>query len=93
MGANLVQNGCVLQWKLGSLWVRPGDGGKGYPENTIKDKSVKQGRLDGSAIGQRPSVQVVILGSGIESQTGLPARSLLLPLPMTASISVSLMTK
>ena len=58
-------------------------------------KMFKQGHLGGSAVGHLPSAQVVIWGSGIKSHIGLPARSLLLSLPMflPLSQSVSLMNK
>ena len=36
-----------------------------------------------------PSAQGVILGSGIKSHTGLPVGSLLLPLPMSLPLSLS----
>ena len=50
-------------------------------------------RLGGSAVEHLPSAQGVILGSGIKSHIGLPVRSLLLPLPMSLPLSVSLMNK
>ena len=52
-----------------------------------------QGCLSGSAIEHLPSAQGVILGPGIESHIRLPARSLLLLLPMSSSLSLSLMNE
>ena len=51
------------------------------------------GRLGASAVEHLPLAQGMILGSGIESHIGLPAWSLLLPLPMSLphSLSLSLM--
>ena len=46
------------------------------------------GCLGGSAVGRLPSV--VIPGSRIKSCIGLPARSLLLPLPVSLPLSLSL---
>ena len=51
------------------------------------------GRLGGSVVEHLPSTQGVILGSWVESHIGLPAGSLLLPLPMSLSLSVSFMNK
>ena len=51
------------------------------------------GRLDGSAVERLPSAQVLIPGSRIEFRIGLLMGSLLLPLPVSASLSVSLMNK
>ena len=47
------------------------------------------GSLDGSAVEHLPLAQVPISGSGIKSHIQLPAWSLLLPLPLSASLSVS----
>ena len=52
-----------------------------------------QRRLGGLAVEHLPLVQDVVPGSGIESHIGLPAGSLLLPLPMSLPLSVSLMGK
>ena len=51
------------------------------------------GRLGGSAVECLPSAQDVILGPGIQSPTGLPAGSLLLPLSVSLPLCVSLMNK
>ena len=41
------------------------------------------GHLGGSVVEHLPSAEGMIWGPGIESHTGLPARSLLLSLPMS----------
>ena len=46
------------------------------------------GCLGGSAVEHLPSAQGMIPGSGIESRIGLPARSLLLPLPGSLPLSL-----
>ena len=51
----------------------------------------KQGLLGGSAVERLPLARGVILGPGIESHIRLPARSLLLSLPV--SLLLSLMNK
>ena len=56
-------------------------------------KAGKLGCLGGSVIENLPSAQGVILGAGIESHIRLPARRLLLPLPVSLPISVSFMNK
>ena len=48
------------------------------------------GAPGGSAIEHLPSAQGVILGSRIESLFGLPAESLILPLPVSLPLSLSL---
>ena len=62
---------------------------------TMQVKTMSMGRPGGSAVERLPSAQGVILGPGIESRLGLPAWSLLLPLPvcLPLSQSVSLMNK
>ena len=47
------------------------------------------GCLDGSVVEHLPSAQGVISGSWDQVLHGLPAWSLLLPLPVSASLSVS----
>ena len=60
---------------------------------------MSRGSLGGSAVEHLPSAQGMILGPGIKSGIGLPAWSLLLPLPVSLllslsfSLSVSLMNK
>ena len=51
------------------------------------------GRLGGSVVEHLTSSQGLIPGSRIESHVGLPAWSLLLPLPVSLPLSVSLMNK
>ena len=58
-----------------------------------KNRSVKvwllkisQGCLGGSPVGRLPLARVMILGSRIKSHIGLPVRSLLLPLSVSASL-------
>ena len=69
------------------------------PNKNFLFKIKIQGHLSGSAVGRLPSVQDVILGSRIESCIRPLAGSLLLPLPLSAflslflSLSVSLMNK
>ena len=46
--------------------------------------------LGGSVVECLPWAQGMILGLGIQSRIRLPARSLLLPLPMSLSLSVCL---
>ena len=53
----------------------------------------RAGHLGGSAVGHLPWAQVMILGFQIESRIGFPVGSLLLPLPMSLPLCVSLMTK
>ena len=50
-------------------------------------------RLGGSAVERLPSAQGIIPDPGNESHIGLPAWSLLLLLPVSLSLSVSLMNK
>ena len=49
--------------------------------------------LGSSVVEHLPSAQGVILETRIESHIGLPAWSLLLPLPVSLSLSVSFMDK
>ena len=49
--------------------------------------------MGGSLIEHLPLAQGVIPSPGIESHLGFPAGSLLLPLPVSAFLSVSLMNK
>ena len=51
------------------------------------------GRLGGSVVECLPLVQVVIPGPGIKSRVGFPTGSLLLPLPVSASLSLFLINK
>ena len=51
------------------------------------------GLLSGSVVECLPLAQGMIPSPGIESHIGLPTGSLLLPLPMSASLHVSLMSK
>ena len=51
------------------------------------------GCLGGSAVEPLPLAQGMIPGSRIQSHIGLPAWSLLLPLPMSLPLSPSLMNK
>ena len=46
------------------------------------------GRMGGSAAEHLPLAQGVILGSRIKSRIGLPAWSLLLPLPVSLPLSL-----
>ena len=64
-----------------------------YLSLSIYLKPWVQGHLGGSAVEHLPSAQGMILGSGINSHVGFPVRSLLLPLPMSLPVSVSLMNK
>ena len=59
---------------------------------TIINK-VTEGRLGSSAVQRLPSAQGMIPGLGIEFRVWLPVRSLLLPVYVSASFSVSLMKK
>ena len=56
-------------------------------------ESLTQGHLGGSVIEYRPLTQGLIPGPEIESHIGLPAGSLLLPLPLCLCLSVSFMNK
>ena len=58
-------------------------------------KQINWGRLGGSEAECLPSAQGMIPGSGIQSCIGLPARNLLLPLPVSLPLSLylSLMNK
>ena len=56
-------------------------------------KVVFQDTLGGSVLECLPLARVVIPGPGIESGTRLPTESLLLPLPVSASLCVSLMNE
>ena len=57
-------------------------------------KAGKAGSLGGSAVEHLPSAQGLIPGSGIQSCIRLPARSLLLALPVSLPLSsVSLINK
>ena len=51
------------------------------------------GHLGGSVAGHLPLAQGMIPGSGIESHIQLPEGGLLLPLPMSLPLRVSLMNK
>ena len=51
------------------------------------------GRLVDLAVKRMPSAQGVIPGPGIKSNTGLPTGTLLLPLPVSLPLTVSLMNK
>ena len=50
----------------------------------------KEGHIGGPVVERLPLAQVVIRGPGMESHIGLPAESLLLPLPMSLPLSVCL---
>ena len=50
-----------------------------------------QGCLGSSVVEYLPSAQGMIPGPGIESYIRFPAKSLLLPLPMSASLSLSVL--
>ena len=56
-------------------------------------KIASEGHLGGSAVECLALAQGVILGLGIESHIGLPVRILLLPLPISLCLSVSLINK
>ena len=49
-----------------------------------------KGHMGGSAVEHLPLAQGMIPGPEIESRIGLPARSLLLPLPMSLLLSLCL---
>ena len=51
---------------------------------------MSEGHLGGSVVKRQPTAQGVILKSWIESHIGLPAWSLLLPLPVFLPLSLSL---
>ena len=55
-------------------------------DSTVCFKLFIQGRLGGPVVKRLPLAQGMILGSGIESHIGLPAGSLLLPLPVSLSL-------
>ena len=59
----------------------------------INSKWIKEGHLGGSVVERLPLTQVVIPGSWDQVHMGLSARSLLLPLPVSASLCVSLMNE
>ena len=59
----------------------------------LKNIGSSQGHLGGSVFEHLPLAQGMIPGSGIESHIGLPAWSLLLPLPVSLPLSVPLMNK
>ena len=61
--------------------------------NHVSSKVSGEERLDGSEVERLPLAQPVIPGSGMESRVGLLAGSLLLPLPVSLHLSVSLMNK
>ena len=52
--------------------------------------NVHGGHLGGLAVEHLPSAHVMIPGPGMESHTGLPAGSLLLPLPVLLPLSLCL---
>ena len=56
-------------------------------------KLLNVGHLGGSVVERLLSTQVVIQGPGIESHVRFPAWSLLLPLPVSLPLSLSLMNK
>ena len=62
------------------------------PEEDKKTKyRIKKSKSWDAWVAQRlPSPQGTILGSGIKSHIGLPAGSLLLPLPVSLLLSLSL---
>ena len=63
-------------------------GGAGEAVMTLYLSS-RWGHLWGSVVEHLPSTQGVTRGSGIESRIGLPAGSLLLPLPVSLPLFLS----
>ena len=60
-------------------------------ESTLSNKCLKTqflGHLGGSMVEHLPSAQVMIQGPRIKSRMGLPAGSLLLPLPISLPLSL-----
>ena len=60
--------------------------GGGEPHFTLKE--AWPGCLGGSVVGRLPLAQGVIPGLRIEFRIGLPARTLLLPLPVSLPLSL-----
>ena len=59
-----------------------------WPQSLLSlGKDLQGDAWGGSVAWCPPLTQVVIPGSGIESHTGLPVRSLLLPLPVSLPLS------
>ena len=71
--------------------------GRGAARVSKVKKFKLKGHLGGSVVERLPSAQAVVPGPGIESRIRLPAWSLLLPLlvslPVSLSLSVSLVNK
>ena len=59
----------------------------------MQSTTSREGCLGGSVVESLPLAQGLIPGQGIESRIQLPTRSLLLPLPMSLPLFVSLMNK
>ena len=57
------------------------------------DQKLVVGRLVDSAVERLPAVQGMFPGCGIESHIGLSAGGLLLPLPVSVCLSLSIMNK
>ena len=75
------------------LYVQSPGGSEDSEPHRIQKKvffSVLEGLLGGSAVGDLPSTQVMIPGSGIKSHIRLPTWSLLLPLPVFLLLSLCL---
>ena len=60
------------------------------PQCHHQEDSEAQGHLGGSAVEHLPLAQGVTPGSLIESRIGIPAGNLLLPLPVSLPLCVSL---
>ena len=67
--------------------------GAAHGFHALLTKNIISGHLGGSVVEHVPLAQGVIPDPGIESRMRLPAWSLLLPLPMSLPLSVSLMNK
>ena len=64
--------------------------GKIRPTRSLFKTVTLWGNLGGSVVEHLPLAQGVILGLGIKSHVGLPAWSLLLPLPVSLPVFLSL---
>ena len=83
----------TLYVEQGKLWIGPKHKGSISRRNTLPQILLNLGRLGGTEVGRLPLAQGVILETRDQVLIGLPARSLLLPLPVSPPLSLSLMNK